>query len=143
MGLIKSALTLKIKAGLRVSFTLLLILILGLSHTSVLGQAPWNENFDFYPLNSQLHGLGGWKGWDNNPVFGALVSNSQQRSAPHSVSITGNSDLVHEYSGHTSGEWVYTAWQYIPGAYSGEGYFLLQNTYNDGGGKELVCSGPF
>ncbi|MCK5794647.1 MAG: Ig-like domain repeat protein [Anaerolineales bacterium] len=111
------------------------VALLGIPHSSVLAQGAWAENFDSYLLNSQLHGIGGWKGWDNNPVYGAFVSNTQQRSSPHSVEITGNADLVHEYSGHTSGEWVYTAWQYIPAAYSGEGYFILLNTYNDSGSK--------
>ena len=49
-------------------------------------------------------------------------------------SITEDSDLVQEYSGHTAGQWVYTAWQYIPAAYSGEEYFILLNTYNDAPG---------
>ena len=110
------------------------IALLGIPSQTALAQGSWAEDFDSYPLNSQLHGLGGWRGWENNPSSGALVSNSQQRSAPHSVSITGASDLVHEYSGHTTGEWVYTAWQYIPGDYSGLGYFIMLNTYNAGGG---------
>jgi hypothetical protein len=113
----------------------LVLIVLGIPLYSVLAQGAWAEDFDSYALNSQLHGLGGWKGWDNNPVYGALVDSTESRSSPHSVAVTGNTDLVHEYSGHTAGQWVYSAWQYIPLAYNGEGYFILLNTYNDGGAK--------
>lgn len=109
--------------------------ILAVPLFSVLAQGAWAEDFDSYALGSQLHGSGGWKGWNNNPAFGALVSDVEARSSPHSVAILGSSDLVHEYSGHTSGQWVYTAWQYIPSSYTGQGYFILLNTYNDGGAK--------
>ena len=30
----------------------------------------WSDNFDSYATGSQLHGQGGWKGWDNNPAAG-------------------------------------------------------------------------
>jgi hypothetical protein len=49
------------------------------------------------------------------------------------VEILGASDLVHEYSGYTSGVWTYTAWQYIPGNFTGESYFILLNSYDDAG----------
>lgn len=57
----------------------------------------------------------------------------QERSVPHSVEIAGDSDLVHEYSGYTAGQWTYVAWQYIPSDFVGESAFILLNTYSDGG----------
>ncbi|MGB2986860.1 MAG: FG-GAP repeat protein, partial [Phycisphaerae bacterium] len=99
----------------------------------------WFEDFDSYALGSGMHGQGGWKGWDNNPAGDAYVANAQALSAPHSVDIAGNSDLVHLYCGHTSGDWTYTAWMYVPGNFQSGGttdrgsYFILLNTYNDGG----------
>ncbi len=98
-------------------------------------QGGWNEDFDSYATGSQMHGQGGWKGWDNDPSFGALTTSTQARSAPNSVAIVGASDLVHEYSGSTSGNWIYTAWQYVPNGFSGESFFILLNTYADGGTK--------
>ena len=98
----------------------------------------WSDNFDSYATGSQLHGQGGWKGWDNNPAAGALTSSAQARSAPNSAAIVGASDLVHEYSGYTSGQWVYTAWQYVPTNFTGQSYFILLNTYNDAGTTQLV-----
>lgn len=96
------------------------------------GQGGWSDDFDSYATGSQMHGQGGWKGWDNSPAAGALTSDTQANSMPNSVDIVGSADLVHEYSGYTSGQWVYTAWQYIPTGFSGQSYFLLLNDYNDG-----------
>ena len=91
------------------------------------------DNFDSYLTGSQIHGQGGWKGWDNDPAFGALTSAAQAHSAPNSVDILGTSDLVHEYTGLTAGTWHYSAWQYIPSTFSGTTYFVMLNTYADGG----------
>ena len=93
----------------------------------------WSENFDSYGTGSQVVGQGGWTGWDNNPAFGAFTSSAQAQSVPNAVDISGASDLVQEYSGYTSGQWVYTAYQYIPSSLSGTSYFIMLNTYNPGG----------
>jgi len=96
--------------------------------------ADWEEDFDSYQNGSGLHGQGGWKGWDNDPTFDAFVSDLYARSNPHSVEITPTTDIVHEYSGYdTSGRFTYTAWQYIPTDFQGLQYFILLNTYADGG----------
>jgi len=95
--------------------------------------ANWFEDFDSYANDSSMHGQGGWKGWDNNPGATAYVRDDQALSLPHSVEIAGNSDLVHEYFGYTSGVWTYTAWQYVPENFQGVSYFILLNTYNDFG----------
>ena len=61
-----------------------------------------------------MHGQGGWKGWDNDPTWTAYVTSAESRSTPHSVDVKGDTDLVHEYDGYTSGYFIYTAWQYLP-----------------------------
>ena len=94
----------------------------------------FEENFDSYADGSDMHNQGGWKGWDNSPAAGALVTSAQSLSAPHSVDIVGASDLVHEFTGYTSGQWIFTAWSYVPsGSVGGPSYFILLNTYNDFG----------
>ncbi len=93
----------------------------------------WSDNFDSYATGSQMHGQGGWKGWFNDPAAGALTSSAQARSAPNSVDILGASDLVHEYSGYTTGQWTYTAWQFVPDNTTGASYFILLNSYDDAG----------
>jgi hypothetical protein len=92
-------------------------------------QADWMENFDSYANGTQMHGTGGWEGWLNDASAGALVTSRYSRSPSNSVAIASLSDLVHPYSGYTSGQWTYTAWQYIPTSFTGETYFILLNTY--------------
>jgi uncharacterized repeat protein (TIGR01451 family) len=94
---------------------------------------PWSDNFDSYTNGDDLHGVNGWKGWDNSPAATAFVSNAQARSAPNSVDINGPSDLVQQFTTVTSGQWVLTAWQYIPGNMAGTTYFIVNSDYADGG----------
>lgn len=116
-----------------------LFLFLGASATFA-GSASrtWVDNFDTYTNGQLLDGTpddGGWKGWDNDPQFYGTVTNEQSLSTPHSVKIELSSDLVHEYEGYTSGEWVYTAWQYVPTDFVGESYYMLLSSYTDGAGS--------
>lgn len=91
------------------------------------GLADWSENFDAYLPGSQIVGQGGWEQW--GPGSGALVSDLYSRSPENSLAITGASDVVHQYSGYTSGKWFYNSWVYIPSTLSGQSYFILLNTY--------------
>ena len=93
----------------------------------------WEDNFDSYTLGSSMHGQGGWKGWDNDPLWTAYVTDDQALSSPHSVDIVADADLVHEYEGVTSGAWTYTAWQFVPDDFFGESFFILLSDYSDGG----------
>lgn len=94
---------------------------------------PWSDNFDSYATGSQMHGQGGWKGWDNSLAAGALTSGAQASSAPNSVDIVGGSDLVHTFAGATSGQWVFAGQTYHGTAFSGQSLFIMLNIYNDGG----------
>ena len=96
----------------------------------------WSDNFDSYATGSQLIGQGGWDGWGGNAAAGALTSSAQAHSAPNSAAIEVDSDLVHEYSGYTSGVWNYTAWQFVPSDFAGESYFILMNEYTPAGGGD-------
>lgn len=92
----------------------------------------WYENFDSYPTGTSMHGVGGWEGWEGDPQWTAYTTDEQARSTPNSLDIVGTADLVHPYSGYDSGQWTYTAWQYVPTDFSGESYFILLNTYGPG-----------
>ena len=94
----------------------------------------WSDNFDSYLNDQFLDGTpddGGWKGWDNIPAAGAYVRDDQALSTPHSVEVAGGTDLVHEYTGYTAGQFTYTAWQFIPEDFSGQSYFILLSDYTD------------
>ena len=92
-----------------------------------------SENFDSYVSGSQVHGQGGWKGWNNVPAAGALATNTNSLTPPNSVDIVGASDLVHEFSGANMDIVEVIAWQYIPSDFTGQTYFILLNTYTDVG----------
>jgi hypothetical protein len=114
-----------------------LFLFLGASATLGASARAWMDNFDSYTLGQFLDGGlddGGWKGWDNVPGAGAYVTNAQSYSSPHSVDITGATDLVHEYEGYTTGQWIYKCMQYIPVDYNGNEYFIILSSYTDGAG---------
>ncbi len=116
-----------------------LFLFFGASATlAVSSTRAWADNFDTYTNGQLLDGTpddGGWKGWDNDPQYYGTVTNEQYRSSPHSVKIELTSDLVHEYEGYTSGQWVYTTWIYVPTDFAGESYFMLLSSYTDGAGQ--------
>jgi hypothetical protein len=78
---------------------------------------------------------GGWKSWDNAPTSGAYVTNTQTFSSPNSVDINGASDLVHEYQGYTTGQWVYRCMVYVPTDFTGLASFMLLSDYMDGAGQ--------
>ncbi len=93
--------------------------------------AGFEENFDAYTAGSNVHGQGGWKGWGNDAAAGATVSTAQVVSAPNSIAIAGDSDLIHEFSQFTSGSWTVTAKQYVPTSFTGKSYFIFENVYSD------------
>lgn len=122
--------------GVSTSIVLIITLVIALLATEIaFAQTPWVDSFDSYADGSAIHGQGGWKGWDNVAAVTGTVSSAFSLSAPHSLEIDSTDDPVHEYSGHTSGQWVYTAWQYIPAGFVGRSYLILLNTYSDGGAK--------
>jgi len=90
------------------------------------------EDFESYEAGSDLHGQGGWKGWDNTAGAGAPASDAFASSGANSVELIGTADLVREFD-IAGGMVQFTVMQYIPSGTTGTTYFLLLNTYNDGG----------
>jgi len=89
-----------------------LLAIVGVS--SVASASLFVEDFDSYAAGSQMHGQGGWKGWDNDPTRTAPASSVQANSGSISAAIGGNADLVHEFD-FAGGNLELSAMQYIPG----------------------------
>lgn len=90
-----------------------------------------------------MHGFEGWKGWDNDPAFGAFLSDVHSLSLPNALEIAGSNDMVHEFAQADAGHWELTAWTYVPSDFdSGStgplagSYFVAMNTYADGGPHE-------
>jgi hypothetical protein len=118
---------------------LLVLAIVGVS--SVASANVFTEDFESYAAGSALHGKGGWKGWDNSPGAGAPVSNAHAYSGSNSVEIGGSSDLVHEFD-ITGGMWEFTVMQYIPSGTTGNNYFILLNSYDDGANQDWSVQLP-
>ena len=98
----------------------------------------WEDNFDSYENNQYLDGDpedGGWHGWDGDPLAGAYVVDDESQSTPHSVELVESEDLVHEFSGCDSGQWTFSCYVFIESATMGTPYFIMLNTYSDGGSK--------
>lgn len=110
----------------------LLCVLAGVAVAPAVAMGQWSDNFDTYTAGS-INGQGGWQGWDNIPAGAGEVVTAVARSAPHSQAIGGGADSVRPYTGVTSGQWVYSAYQYIPQEFAGTTYFIMNNLYNDGG----------
>jgi hypothetical protein len=89
------------------------------------------EDFESYAVGSDLHGQGGWKGWNNDAGAGAPASDAFASSGSVSVELIGSADLVHEFD-VAGGRWKLSAMQYIPSGTTGETWFILMNSYDDG-----------
>ncbi len=102
----------------------------------------WHDAFDFYEAGAGLHGQYGWKGWDNDPLADAVVTDEQAHSPFNAMVVAGSTDLVHEVD-QAADRWAFTAWQYVPGDFQSGGeppfegsYLVMMNTYADGGPHE-------
>jgi hypothetical protein len=93
------------------------------------------EDFESYAPGTDLHGVNGWKGWDNTAGAGAPVSDAFAFSGANSVEIVGSADLVHEFD-VAGGVIEFSAMQYIPSGTSGTSYFILLNSYDDGANQD-------
>jgi len=98
--------------------------------------AAWTENFDSYANGSQVVGQGGWGGWAGAALNSSLVVNSQALSAPNSLQVVGLSDTVQQYSGYTSGQYIYSTSVFAPSTFtvaSEAAFFILLSDYSDAG----------
>jgi hypothetical protein len=99
-----------------------------LSVCSLASAQNFSDDFESYAAGVSLHGLGGWKGWDNAAGAGSPASGKYAYSGTKSVEIVPAADLVHEFTAN-GGMWEFSAMQYIPSGGSGEQYFILMNVY--------------
>jgi hypothetical protein len=94
---------------------------------SVTASAQWSDDFDSYSLGP-LTPQSTWEIWASGGSD-ATVTDQTYLSSPHSALITPATDVVHQYSGYTSGMWTYKAWVNVPSTYTGNGYFIMLDMY--------------
>jgi hypothetical protein len=100
------------------------------------------EDFESYAAGTDLHGVNGWKGWDNSAGAGAPVSDAFAFGGANSVEIIGSADLVHEFD-LAGGVIEFSAMQYIPSGTTGTTYFILLNSYDDGANQDWSIQTTF
>ena len=96
--------------------------------------AQWSDDFDSYNAGTEVIGQGDWAGWDQAPV-GADVTDEEASSAPNSLRLRTDTDLVAVYTGFTGGIWTVRGMVHIPSDHTGQTWFILLNTYSHGGPK--------
>ena len=89
----------------------------------------FTDSFDTYVTGSQIAGQGGWETWDNNPGANTTVEATQAFNPPNSLLVAGAADIVHTFTGVTSGVWHARVMTYIPSTMQGDSFFILMNTY--------------
>ena len=99
----------------------------------ILAAPAYGDDFEAYANGTVMQGVGGWKGWDNSPAAAGTASNAQAHSGSISMAVGPAADAVHEFTGFTSGSYDIIAWTYLPSTTTGQQYFIVLNTYADGG----------
>jgi hypothetical protein len=102
----------------------------------------FSENFDAYGADTDLQGVHGWKGWNDDAGASAPVSDALAFSGANSVAIMGSADLVHEFD-LAGGVIEFSTMQYIPSGTSGTSYFILLNRYDDGANQDWSVQTEF
>lgn len=93
----------------------------------------WAEPFDDDYLLGAISAEGLWEPWDDNPEWAtAEVTSDVSRSAPHSLAVDLQDDVVRQF-GFMDGQWRFTAWQFVPSDFVGESFLILLNNYVHGG----------
>jgi hypothetical protein len=103
-------------------------------------QVPFVDNYDSYTVGSVINGQGGWKQWASAANASSIIEDSTTGFARsgHSVSVNAivggdTSDLVHEFSGFTSGQHTLSAYTYSATGAVDKWYFLILSQYSDVG----------
>jgi len=97
--------------------------------------ASFFDDIENYVVDADIIGQvgppGGWEGWDLVGTITAPVRDEYAYSGSKSVEISSlnNTDLVHQFSGMTSGLWEISAMQYIPSGSTGNTYFIVMDQY--------------
>jgi hypothetical protein len=93
-----------------------------------------NENFDSLALGNII-GQNGWQGWFGTvPDPEGYVVNTHSSSPSQSLRITsqtatGSTTDVVQVFNITGGKWKFTGKTYVPSTTTGNGYWILLNTY--------------
>ena len=113
-------------------------------------QVPVVDNFSGYALGSVINGQGGWKQWGSAPNASSVIEDGTTGFARSGRSVSVNafvggdtSDLVHEFTGFTSGQHTLRAYTYSPTGAVDKWYFILMSQYTDVGPYDWAAQVTF
>jgi hypothetical protein len=106
-------------------------------------QTPFVDNFDAYALGSVINGQNGWKQWGGVANTNNIIEDNTTGFARSGRSVSGTatsatynanvSDLVHEFTGFTTGQHTLRVFSYAPTGNLDKYSFIVLNTYSDPG----------
>jgi hypothetical protein len=108
-------------------------------------QTPFSDNFDSYVLGSSLTpSANGWQQWGQAACAQNKIEDNTTGFARSGKSVSGNliispfdcSDLVHKFTGFTTGQHTMRVYSYLPTGATDSAYFIVLSKYAD-------PSGPF
>jgi hypothetical protein len=113
-------------------------------------QTPFIDDFNGYVLGSSIHGQNGWHEWDG--VLHTGVSKIEDSStgfarSGKSLSVdstvagfyANTSDMVHEFTGFTSGQSTMSAYNYETSGATDKWYFIVMSLYSTTGPYNWAC----
>lgn len=74
----------------------------------------WYDGLDDYDSGSNVKSQGGWFTWDMDPYAGALVTDAQAYTEPHSVEVVDASSVTREFCDAEVTQWLFSARLYVP-----------------------------
>ncbi len=113
------------------------LLLLCVGTATVSGQVIWEENFDGYTAGEfiSVAGVGnGWETWGLDPAVDSLIVDGQAQTAPNSLFVENNQDVVQTFTGLDSGRYVVKASVWIDATQAGDAYFIMLNDFTQPAG---------
>jgi len=89
----------------------------------------YQDDFESYPVGSNMNGQGGWEDWGGPGGAGGVVTSWPWIDTDNNVAIEGGSDLVYDQWNFDSGSITQTTQQYLPSSATGTTYFILLNDH--------------
>jgi hypothetical protein len=105
----------------------------------------WSDTFESYSVGQQMHNVGGWTGWDDDPNVVGSITNQSAHGGTKSMRIENADDAIHPFNPpYSSGTGVLRHWVRHPIAeFLNDSYVIYQSVYNHAGPYDWVVEVQF
>lgn len=79
-----------------------------------------------------------WTSWNGDPAFDSIVVDEPAYSAPNSLQVGANTDLVRSFDAGSGGVVVISAMSYVPTGMTGSMWLIVEDTYYPNGAQGWV-----